>query len=170
MIKYIIRDMTAALSYLPYGLVAGIFVFLLLGVVNKWRVKQQKAQIPVLKNTCLFMYVFIILSITFLSREGGSTNKIDLQIFSTWGINNRNNAYVLENVFLFIPYGFLCAWAIPNIKNLFRCTMLGLLTSMGIEFLQLITERGCFQIDDILTNTLGAVLGYLLYCCVRRSK
>lgn len=162
--------MVAVLSFLPYGLIAGTIVFLLLGVLNKSRQKRQKKPVPVWKYTCLFTYAFIMLSITFLSREGGSSSKIDLELFSTFGINNRNNAYVLENVFLFVPYGFLCAWVLPNIKNIFRCTMLGLLTSMGIEFLQLITERGCFQIDDILTNTVGAAVGYILYRCVMWRK
>ena len=32
---------------------------------------------------------------------------MDLELFSTWGINDRNNAFVVENVLLFIPYGFV---------------------------------------------------------------
>ena len=40
---------------------------------------------------------------------------------------------------------------------------MGFFTSLGIELLQLATQRGFFQIDDILTNTLGAVVGYLFF-------
>ena len=37
------------------------------------------------------------------------------------------------------------------------------MTSFGVETIQLITGRGYFQVDDILTNVLGAVVGYLLF-------
>ena len=41
--------------------------------------------------------------------------------------------------------------------------MFGAVTSFGIEFLQLVTRRGFFQIDDILTNVLGTVIGWLVF-------
>ena len=36
-------------------------------------------------------------------------------------------------------------------------------TSFGVETIQLITGRGYFQVDDILTNVLGAVIGYVIF-------
>ena len=88
---------------------------------------------------------------------------MDLELFSTWGINDRNNAYVIENVLLFIPYGFLCGWNFIGARNLFRCAALGAVTSFGIEWMQLMTGRGYFQIDDILTNILGTVIGWIIF-------
>ena len=88
---------------------------------------------------------------------------MDLELFSTWGINARNNAYVVENVLLFIPYGLLCSLAFEKFRNFFGCILFGALTSMAVESLQLVTSRGYFQIDDILTNILGTVVGYFLY-------
>ena len=35
--------------------------------------------------------------------------------------------------------------------------------SIGIEMAQYITGRGYSQLDDIVTNTTGAVIGYLLF-------
>lgn len=43
------------------------------------------------------------------------------------------------------------------------CVATGAFTSICIESLQLVTGRGYFQIDDILTNTLGMFLGYLVF-------
>ena len=101
MIEYIIRDMVSVFRYLPYGLVVGILVAIILAAVNDRRVRRLKKPIPVAAVTSFFMYTAIILFITFLSRENGSRSGIDLQLFSTWGINARNNAYVVENVLLF---------------------------------------------------------------------
>ena len=86
-----------------------------------------------------------------------------MEIFSTWGINARNNALVVENILLFIPYGILVPWAFERCRKLFSGVLLGIITSLFIECLQLITSRGYFQIDDILTNVAGTILGYLMF-------
>jgi len=165
MIKYIVKDLTAAIAYLPYGIVAGIVVVLLLSLINDRRVRKGKPPFCVCAITALLMYMFIILCITFLSRESGSGNGtgIDMEFFSTWGINDRNNAYVVENILLFVPYGILFPWAFKDARNFLSSLMSGVAISLGIECMQLFTARGFFQIDDILTNTLGTVLGYLVF-------
>ncbi len=166
MTKYVLRDLTSMLRFLPYGLVVGIIAVIILCVMNKRRVKKQKKPLAVAAIVSYFMYVAIMLIITFLSRENGSSNGIDLELFSTWGINDRNNAYVIENILLFIPYGFVSVWVFASMRSLFTCTLLGLVSSLGIEYLQMMTERGHFQIDDIITNTIGTILGYFIFKCV----
>ncbi len=163
MTKYIIRDITSVLRYLPYGLVVGIIVVIILSIINDRRVKKQKAPLSVWAITGFIMYLVVLFFITFFSREDGSSKGIDMELFSTWGINTRNNAYVIENILLFVPYGFLCAWAIKEVRNIITCTVLGAATSLLIEWLQLLTGRGFFQIDDVVTNTVGALIGYLIF-------
>lgn len=170
MIKYIVKDLTAAANYLPHGIAAGVVIVLLLRVVNDRRVRRQKTPFSVASVTALLVYMFIVLCITFLSRESGSSNGIDMEFFSTWGINDRNNAFVIENILLFIPYGFLVPWVVPGFRNLFSCLLLGLTTCLGIEYMQLITARGYFQVDDILTNTLGTILGYIIFKIYTRIR
>ena len=166
MVKYLIRDLTSVMCYLPYGLIVGVLAVIILCMINALRVKKQRKPLPVVAGGCYLMYLAILIVITFLSRESGSTNGVDLELFSTWGINDRNNAYVIENILLFIPYGLLSAWVFVSMRNLFSIALLGLVSSMGIEYLQMITERGFFQIDDILTNTVGTVLGFLVFWCI----
>ncbi len=170
MAEYIMKDVVSAFRYLPYGMLAGSVIAVILSVMNHRRVKQGRASLSVVAYTGLFVYIVILLCITVLSRESGSSKGIDLELFATWGINTRNNAYVIENILLFVPFGILCAWVIPLAGRLLGCASMGLMVSLGIECLQLITGRGYFQIDDILTNTLGAIAGYLLYRCVVRKK
>lgn len=167
MAKYIINDLRGTFHYLPYGLILGILVMLVLNIVNSAREQKGKSTVPMLSYGAFFMYVAIILCITFLSRESGSRDGIDLDLFSTWGINVRNNAYVIENVLLFIPFGFVCPWAFKVFENFFVCTLFGAAASTAIECLQLLTKRGYFQIDDILTNTLGMAIGCILFWIFR---
>lgn len=165
MMKYILKDLTAAICYLPYGTLAGVVVGMLFHVVNGRRIRKGKEPFRTGTITVLLMYMFIMLCITFLSRESGSGNGawIDMELFSTWGINARNNAYVIENILLFVPYGILFPWAFKDCRSFFTTLLSGVAISLGIECMQLFTARGFFQIDDILTNTLGAVVGYLIF-------
>ncbi len=165
MIEYIYRDIAQTVRYLPYGLVVGIpMASVFLWQVNRRRKRQQKTELSWFPGILFGIYLTVLVVITFLSREGGSrSGVIDLQLFSTWGINDRNDAFVIENIMLFIPYGFFYAWNFCKGKKCFKCIFSGAVVSLGIEFLQLVTGRGFFQIDDILTNILGTVIGCLLF-------
>mgnify|MGYP004485046013 CR=1 FL=1 len=161
--KYVIKDLGEAMQYLPYGIMAGAVMGLILNGMNARRERKGKEAFPMAGLMAFSLYLMIILVITFFSREDGSRIGMDLELFSTWGINTRNNAFVVENVLLFIPYGFACPWAFPWLRGFFRNTFAAFVTSLGVETIQLITGRGYFQVDDILTNVLGAVIGYAIF-------
>lgn len=164
MLEYIYRDMMSMVKFFPYGFTLGLFgATLFLWVANGLRRRKGKAPAAKLPVAAFVMYLSLMLIITFLSRESGDSKGIDLELFSTWGINDRNNAFVIENILLFVPYGLLACFAFGRFRRFLRCMWLGAATSLCIETLQLITGRGFFQIDDILTNTLGTVIGFALY-------
>lgn len=152
------------LGYLPYSLALGIPIAVILLCLSRRKGGERKMGLAQAVPIIVFsLYLAILMVITFFSRESGSrTGVVDMKLFSTWGINVRNNAFVVENVLLFIPYGFLYGWAYRWGRSIFRCALFGALTSMLIEYFQLLTGRGYFQIDDILTNTLGMILGACL--------
>lgn len=168
MVQYIIKDMTEVCCYLPYGLAAGLFTALLLSIVQDIRVRNNQKPFSVAAYTGVLMYLTIMLMISFFSRESGSKEGIDMQLLSTWGINNRNKAFFVENIIFFVPYGFLLAWAVRPARRGITAAMLGAVTSLVIESMQLVTGRGVFQIDDIVTNTAGALAGCLLFGIVVR--
>ena len=171
MFHYICRDLMDALKYLPFGMGIGVLCFFVLIIWNEVRNKRQKDRISVVPTTLFLTYLAVIMAITFFSRESGSRHKgLDLEFLSTWGINDRNNALVIENILLFIPFGILCPVTFRGLRKFWRCLLVGMLTSLFVESLQLLTGRGFFQIDDILTNVLGAVAGYLLYFAVAQCQ
>lgn len=165
MIRYIIEDMREALPCLIWGILTGVPVALLaVGGINMLRRKKGKTPLRPLPSVLFCAYIGVILVITFFSRESGSrTGTPDLRLFSTWKINDRNRAFVIENVLLFIPYGFLYRLNFRRTGTLPRCLALGTFTSLFIELMQLWTGRGYFQLDDIWTNALGALLGGMLF-------
>ena len=69
---------------------------------------------------------------------------------------------LVGNVLIFIPFGFF--EAIASRSRSFWGTMTdGLFLSMLVEVFQLVTKVGRFDIDDLILNTAGVVIGYLIF-------
>lgn len=51
-------------------------------------------------------------------------------------------------------------------------TALGFGLSLLVESIQLVFKVGCFDVDDLILNTLGAAIGYMLFavCNYLRRK
>lgn len=62
---------------------------------------------------------------------------------------------LLGNMILFIPIGFFLSR-----KRFLKLVVGSLLLTVFIETVQLFTLKGSFDIDDILLNVMGAIIGY----------
>ncbi len=71
------------------------------------------------------------------------------------------NYNVLGNILIFIPFGYLFGEYV-NPKTIIPVLITGLATSITVELVQFKTGR-CFDIDDIILNIIGTIIGYLLY-------
>ena len=71
----------------------------------------------------------------------------------------------LGNIGMFLPIGFFTA-LLWRRGRLWRSTLVGFLTSLSIETIQLFIDRGT-DLDDLILNTVGAAAGYLLYRLIR---
>ncbi|MBR4993266.1 MAG: VanZ family protein [Lachnospiraceae bacterium] len=67
------------------------------------------------------------------------------------------------NLVIFMPLGFLLPFTWKKKHGIFAIAALGFLISMGVEVTQLVTGLGAFDVDDLILNTAGAVIGYLIY-------
>jgi glycopeptide antibiotics resistance protein len=68
---------------------------------------------------------------------------------------------VLGNIIMFIPFGFL-GWIFPTLKDLKSLLFTFISVIFIVEALQYFTRMGIFEIDDIILNTFGVYLGFLL--------
>ena len=65
------------------------------------------------------------------------------------------------NIFLFIPLGFFLTVLLRRYGKLHHAFLFGFLLSASIELLQIFTYRAT-DINDLMTNTLGTVIGWCL--------
>lgn len=78
-------------------------------------------------------------------------------------VNAEALAGIILNILLFIPLGYLFPVLVPKCRTWPKMILLGFVTSLTIETIQLFTHLGWFDVDDLIHNTIGAMLGYLAY-------
>lgn len=73
---------------------------------------------------------------------------------------------VLGNMIMFLPFGFFVSFYLKSEKITLPLFLI-LIASISIEIVQLLIGR-VFDVDDIILNILGGLLGYGIYFILRR--
>lgn len=111
----------------------------------------------------LAVSIALILWITLFSRIGADTREILPPFWSYREFLNGNRAALIENIeniILFIPIGMAAA-LIFNL-NFWQALLAGFVFSLIIECCQWNLWLGSFEVDDLIHNTLGALIGAVL--------
>lgn len=113
----------------------------------------------------LLTYVLAVLAVTLLWRKGGTDSRLQMQLFTGVGEALQKHSlqpvwHMLQNVALFVPVGLLFPLIHPAFDHPGYAVMNGLMLSVWIETIQMITASGTCDVNDILTNTLGTAMGY----------
>lgn len=128
-------------------------------------------------------YVLLVLLITIGVRSYDDESIVNLnpiksysQIFRTLVEGIQSNAFLqrfrwvsaaLEgyalNVLLFVPFGYLIPSVLNSICRCWKVVLLGFATSLTIETIQLVTCLGWFDASDLLHNTVGTWIGWIIY-------
>lgn len=80
---------------------------------------------------------------------------------------------IVGNVVAFLPFGIFLPIFSARCRKLWRTMYYSFELSLLVELLQLISKVGSFDVDDLLLNTLGGVLGFLVYrfvMCIWKGK
>ena len=71
-------------------------------------------------------------------------------------------ANLFGNVLIFVPFGFFMPMASKN-RSFLITLFYSFSVSLCVEIFQFFTKVGSFDVDDMLLNTIGGVLGYILF-------
>ena len=77
---------------------------------------------------------------------------------------------IVGNMVAFMPFGFFLPIISRRSRKWYNTVSFGLIFSLILETLQLIFKVGSFDVDDMLLNTVGAGLGFLVYRTVQRTR
>lgn len=162
----ILKDLTEPIRYIPEGMAVGFAVLI---CANIWYWCRRLAghggekRPDARRQIFCFLfavYIVVVFQTAFFSREPGSRTGVDLGLFATWGHSWQSHAYVIENVLMFIPFGMISPLIMKWRRKPGICVLTGFCFSVCLEFMQLVTQRGHCQLDDVVMNTLGTAVGW----------
>lgn len=74
------------------------------------------------------------------------------------------------NVAAFLPFGMIVPIIKSRYRSLLHMTLLTFEFSLLAETIQLVCKVGSFDVDDLLLNTVGGMLGYLLFTVMDKIR
>ena len=119
----------------------------------------------------MFLYALILFFLLFKKKSVGSFQTINLIPFRTiidYLFNEdvivRSFAFsnIMGNIAIFIPLGIYIPLLI-NKKSIFTNSAIVALISLCVEIVQYILAIGTADVDDIILNTIGGLLGILIF-------
>lgn len=154
--------------------------------------KKQAKKVRALGKVLFVLYIGFLIYFLFLSdwygREGVMEEyRYNLELFKEIRrfivYREQLGVFVVfsnlfGNILIFMPFGFFISMASRSSSS-FMALFNSLGLSLCVEVLQLVTRVGSFDVDDILLNTIGGVLGYIVFvicnlirrkCYVRKGK
>ncbi|MCH5251049.1 MAG: VanZ family protein [Lachnospiraceae bacterium] len=111
------------------------------------------------------VYLSAVFSAVGIPTINGLIVDIDFNFVPLIDIVNSPISYLkntILNIILFVPLGFLLPTVWSEYRSAKKILFTGLGISLIIEILQIFTFR-LTDVDDLITNTVGTVLGYWLY-------
>ena len=166
----ILYDLKLPVSWLIPAVLISIFVGAVCQIGNRARRFRTCSGKIYLLYAIFFAYVRILIQMTIFSRAPGSRQGISYILLETWGNSAKAHAFFIENIMMFIPLGILLPVIFRKMRKMSWCVGMGFVCSCGIEFVQLMTQRGYCQLDDVVTNTLGGLIGWVIWKGFSKSK
>ena len=114
-------------------------------------------RIPTFVLRLLWVIYFLVMILLLFFRVYHDNN-INLNLLELFNFEIANLSQTILNFILFIPIGY---WLIHFKTTSALLISLFLITS--IEILQFISHRGIFDVVDILIDTFGIMIGYIIF-------
>ena len=114
----------------------------------------------------LVEYIFLLFCSTVFFRTTSELRKYDFQPFWSYkAIQDGREDLLAENimnVIVFIPIGMILGSLLRVKGSWLVALLIGCSISITVEALQFWFMKGFSEVDDVMHNTLGCILGYIL--------
>lgn len=156
---------------------AAVFEAVLYGSYRKMR----RPLFTKLCSALLLSVCLVILFLTVFSRNSGARTGVRLIPFWSYRkalVGLKKGRYyffkqIVLNIILFIPMGIILPYLTEKagIKKYLVFFFAGLAFSLFIEIMQYVLKLGVFDMDDLIGNSLGCMLGVLISArCKKRIQ
>ncbi len=77
---------------------------------------------------------------------------------------------LVGNVVAFVPFGFFLPVLSRKCRSFLYMVFFSFEFSLVVEIIQLVSKVGSFDVDDLLLNTIGGAIGYLIFVVLNRIR
>lgn len=146
---------------------------------------KKRTQYRILGKILFVIYIIFVFYFLLISEVYGRTSEMqeyhyNLVLFQEikrfWNYREQLGAFatvtnLFGNVLIFLPFGFFMPMA-SKYRSFLSTSFYSLALSLIVEISQLFMKVGCFDVDDLLLNTIGGMLGYIVFsiCNVTRRN
>ncbi|WP_026524927.1 VanZ family protein [Butyrivibrio sp. MB2005] len=163
----ILEDISDVSKYASAGIVIALIygaVYLLYTLICKLMKRERKLGMDhAVAVFMLLIYMTAFVYIVLMSREADTYSGVNMELWSSWGHSVTTKAFFIENILLFIPMGILMPSAFKAFRKPFVCIPVCMLVSLCIETIQYSFGLGIAELDDVITNTAGGAIGYIIW-------
>ena len=113
-----------------------------------------------LNSFLLAAYLVFIVYMTLMGREAGN-GRLQLKLFWSYRLfwsNPKVRMEILNNIWLFVPLGTILYRLFPR----FYIVFVPILISIAVEVSQYLLGVGLCELDDVVSNGLGGLIGILV--------
>ena len=144
---------------------------------------KKRTQYRILGKILFVLYIIFVFYFLLISEIYGRTGEMEnyhynLVLFKEikrfWNYRKQlgmfaTAANLFGNILIFLPFGFFMPMA-SEYRNFLGTTVYSLSLSLVIELTQLFMKVGSFDVDDLLLNTIGGMLGYIAFTVCNRIR
>lgn len=137
---------------------------------------RKRTQYRILGKILFVLYIIFVFYFLLISEIYGRTGEMqeyhyNLVLFREikrfWNYRRRLGIFatatnLLGNVLIFLPFGFFMAMA-SKYRSFLSTLVYSFALSLTVEISQLFMKVGCFDVDDLLLNTIGGMLGFITF-------
>jgi len=150
---------------IPMAVYEGLLSVLCVGVVLFFAWKGFKTGLRYSAVLLLVEYIFLLFCSTVIFRTPGDTRQYDFYPFWSYKAIQEGREDLLAenimNVVVFIPVGLLLGIAFKQM-TWWKALLIGCGISVTIELLQFFLMRGFSELDDVMHNTVGCLIGWFM--------
>ena len=145
---------------IPQEVYEGLLSVFCIGLVVFIAWKGFKTGLRYSATLLLIEYVFLIFCSTVIFRSVGETRQYDFHPF--WSYYSPELLVEnIMNVIVFIPIGLLLGCAFKQ-TTWWKALLIGCSISITIEALQFWFMKGFSEVDDVMHNTVGCLIGWFM--------
>ena len=165
---------TSVAGAIPVAVCWGLLAVFVIGAVGLLLWKGVRTGGRYVSALALSEWIALVLCATVIFRSTKAERGFRLIPFSSYwdfGPHGYLLAMVAENllnVVLFLPVGILLGCGFKGVTWK-RALVIGLVLSIAIEVLQFVFKKGFCEVDDVMHNALGSLIGFGIYKMVTQK-